>query len=54
MDEAGSFHLKNLGKCPILVNNKEVPPRQSQGLGSSCLIEVCSYKLVNYKLSKFL
>ncbi|KAK9220369.1 hypothetical protein WN943_009019 [Citrus x changshan-huyou] len=39
MDEAGSFHLKNLGKCPILVNNKEVPPRQSQGLGSSCLIE---------------
>lgn len=40
MDEAGSFHLKNLGKCPILVNNKEVPPRQSQGLGSSCLIEI--------------
>lgn len=40
MDGAGSFHLKNLGKCPIWVNNKEVPPRQSQGLSSSCLIEI--------------
>lgn len=42
MDEAGSFHLKNLGKCSILVNNKEVPSGQTLSLSSSCLIEVCS------------
>ncbi|KAF5455830.1 hypothetical protein F2P56_025365 [Juglans regia] len=26
MDKAGSFHLKNLGKCSMSVNNKEVGP----------------------------
>ncbi|GMY28326.1 serine/threonine-protein phosphatase 6 regulatory subunit 1 [Fagus crenata] len=40
MDKGGSFYLKNLGKCPILVNNKEVGPGQSLSLISSCLIEI--------------
>ncbi|XP_048437406.1 LOW QUALITY PROTEIN: uncharacterized protein LOC103928290 [Pyrus x bretschneideri] len=40
MDKDGSFHLKNLGKCSISVNSKEVAPRQSLSLSSSCLIEI--------------
>ncbi|KAM1662956.1 hypothetical protein ACFX13_043240 [Malus domestica] len=40
MDKDGSFHLKNLGKCPISVNSKEVAPGQSLSLSSSCLIEI--------------
>uniref|UniRef100_A0A5B6ZNQ9 FHA domain-containing protein n=1 Tax=Davidia involucrata TaxID=16924 RepID=A0A5B6ZNQ9_DAVIN len=40
MDKGGSFHLKNLGKCSIFVNNKEVTPKQSLRLASSCLIEI--------------
>ncbi|KAL6995760.1 hypothetical protein U1Q18_005896, partial [Sarracenia purpurea var. burkii] len=40
MDQSGSFYLKNLGKCSISVNNKEIAPKQSATLTSSCLIEV--------------
>ena len=40
MDKDGSFYIKNLGKSPILVNNKEVHTGQSQRLHSDCLIEV--------------
>ncbi|KAB2628190.1 hypothetical protein D8674_032985 [Pyrus ussuriensis x Pyrus communis] len=40
MDKDGSFHLKNLGKCSISVNSKEVAPGQSLSLSSSCLIEI--------------
>ncbi|XP_042509033.1 uncharacterized protein LOC122084669 isoform X2 [Macadamia integrifolia] len=39
MDEDGSFYLKNLGKCPILVNSKEVANGQRLSLNSCCLIE---------------
>lgn len=40
MDKGGSFYLKNLGKCSISVNSKEVAPGQSLSLSSSCLIEI--------------
>ncbi|GMJ02693.1 embryo defective 1967 [Hibiscus trionum] len=40
MEEDGSFHLKNLGKCSVSINSKEVLPGQSLGLSSSCLIEI--------------
>ncbi|KAA8537562.1 hypothetical protein F0562_027170 [Nyssa sinensis] len=40
MDKGGSFYLKNLGKCSIFVNNKEVTPKQSLRLTSSCSIEI--------------
>ncbi|XP_059638364.1 uncharacterized protein LOC132280209 isoform X2 [Cornus florida] len=40
MDKEGSFHLKNLGKCSIFVNNKEVAPKQCLALTSSCLLEI--------------
>ncbi|KAK0577431.1 hypothetical protein LWI29_032896 [Acer saccharum] len=40
IDEGGCFHIKNLGKSSISVNNKEVPSGQSLSLTSSCLIEL--------------
>ncbi|XP_042500209.1 uncharacterized protein LOC122078334 isoform X2 [Macadamia integrifolia] len=40
MDEDGSFYLKNLGKCPIFVNSKEVAIGQRLSLNSCCLIEI--------------
>ncbi|CAK9178461.1 unnamed protein product [Ilex paraguariensis] len=40
MDEDGFFHLKNLGRCSIFINGKEVAPKQSLNLSSNCLIEV--------------
>ncbi|KAJ4962455.1 hypothetical protein NE237_022394 [Protea cynaroides] len=40
MDEDGSFYLKNLGKCPIFVNSKEVATGQRLSLNSCCLIEI--------------
>ncbi|GKU90041.1 hypothetical protein SLEP1_g4089 [Rubroshorea leprosula] len=40
MEKDGSFHLKNLGKCPVSVNNQEIPPGHSLNLSSSCLIEI--------------
>ncbi|KAG5044815.1 hypothetical protein AAZX31_06G025300 [Glycine max] len=46
MDKDGSFYIKNLGKSPILVNNKEVHTGQSQRLHSDCLIEVRGMPLI--------
>ncbi|XP_038717806.1 uncharacterized protein LOC120010935 isoform X1 [Tripterygium wilfordii] len=40
LDKGGSFSLKNLGKCSIFVNGKEVVAGQSLGLSPSCLIEI--------------
>ncbi|XP_057469468.1 LOW QUALITY PROTEIN: uncharacterized protein LOC130758542 [Actinidia eriantha] len=40
MDQSGSFYLTNVGKCSILINNKEIAPNQSARLTSSCLIEI--------------
>lgn len=40
MEDDGSFYLKNLGKCSIVVNSKEVATGQHFNLTSSCLIEI--------------
>ncbi|CAL5426167.1 unnamed protein product [Camellia sinensis] len=32
MDQSGSSYLKNLGKCSIFVNNKEIVPKQVKGM----------------------
>ncbi|KAK2660642.1 hypothetical protein Ddye_007175 [Dipteronia dyeriana] len=40
VDEGGCFHIKNLGKSSISVNNEEVPSGHSLSLTSSCLIEL--------------
>jgi hypothetical protein len=43
MDEAGSFHIKNIGKCPIFVNSKEIPSCKRINLSSDSLIEVLNF-----------
>lgn len=40
LGDDGSFHMKNLGKYSISVNEKEVDPGQSLILKSNCLVEV--------------
>ena len=40
LGDDGSFHMKNLGKYAISVNEKEVDPGQSLILKSDCLLEV--------------
>ncbi|XP_076892841.1 uncharacterized protein LOC143544678 [Bidens hawaiensis] len=40
MDREGSFHMKNLGKYSIFINNIELATNQSITLTSSCLIEI--------------
>ncbi|KAI3853199.1 hypothetical protein MKX03_021526 [Papaver bracteatum] len=40
MDENGSFYMKNLGKCSVLVNSKELKTGQRVKLSSNCLIEI--------------
>ncbi|XVF73849.1 hypothetical protein PTKIN_Ptkin13bG0014400 [Pterospermum kingtungense] len=40
MEGDGSFRLKNLGKCSVSINSKEVAPGQSLSLNSNCLIEI--------------
>ncbi|KAL8141209.1 hypothetical protein V2J09_007230 [Rumex salicifolius] len=40
IDENGEFHLRNLGKCPIEINGKEVYPGQSLILPSDSHIKV--------------
>lgn len=40
MDETGSFHIKNIGKCSLFVNSKEVPAKKRINLTSGSLIEV--------------
>ncbi|KAJ4827616.1 hypothetical protein Tsubulata_032478 [Turnera subulata] len=49
LDKNGSFHLKNLGKFPISVNEKDVAPGQSLSLTSGCLIEVTSFSSFNFE-----
>ncbi|CAK7346284.1 unnamed protein product [Dovyalis caffra] len=39
LDKSGSFYLKNLGKCSLSVNDKEIPPGESLTLTSGCLVE---------------
>ncbi|XP_016731372.1 uncharacterized protein [Gossypium hirsutum] len=45
MEEDGSFHLKNLGKCSISINN-EVAPGHSPSLNSGCLIQIRGISLI--------
>ncbi|KAG6495045.1 uncharacterized protein LOC121992053 isoform X1 [Zingiber officinale] len=40
MEEDGSIFLKNIGKCPIFVNSKEVATKKRILLDSSSLIEI--------------
>ncbi|EOA23562.1 hypothetical protein CARUB_v10016756mg [Capsella rubella] len=40
LSDDGSFHMKNLGKYSISVNEKEVDPGQSLILKSDCLVEI--------------
>ncbi|KAF2565742.1 hypothetical protein F2Q68_00026402, partial [Brassica cretica] len=40
LGDDGSFHIKNLGKYSISVNEKEVEPGQSLILKSDCLLEI--------------
>lgn len=40
LGDDGSFHIKNLGKYSISVNEKEVDPGHSLILKSDCLLEV--------------
>ncbi|XP_074276641.1 uncharacterized protein LOC141600324 isoform X2 [Silene latifolia] len=40
MENDGTFNLRNMGKCSIYVNSKEVLPRLTLGLHSDCLIEI--------------
>jgi hypothetical protein len=41
MDEAGSFHIKNIGKCPVFVNTPcVIPSYKCINLSSDLLIEV--------------
>ncbi|KAJ0255336.1 Forkhead-associated [Hirschfeldia incana] len=40
LGDDGSFHMKNLGKYAISVNEKEVDPGQSIILKSDCLLEI--------------
>ncbi|OVA13715.1 Forkhead-associated (FHA) domain [Macleaya cordata] len=45
MEDDGSFYFKNLGKCPVLVNSKELSGGRHLKLSSGCLIEVCDFVL---------
>ncbi|XP_022981262.1 uncharacterized protein LOC111480451 [Cucurbita maxima] len=40
IDQDGFFSLKNLGKCSISINNKDVAPGHCLRLNSGCLIEI--------------
>ncbi|KAI3855879.1 hypothetical protein MKX03_011534 [Papaver bracteatum] len=40
IDENGCFYMKNLGKCSVLVNSKELKTGQRVKLSSNCLIEI--------------
>ncbi|KAI3973938.1 hypothetical protein MKX01_030514 [Papaver californicum] len=53
MEKDGSFYLKNLGKCSIIVNSTELPGGHRLKLSSSCLIEIRDMKFlfeVNHNL----
>ncbi|WVZ60904.1 hypothetical protein U9M48_010863 [Paspalum notatum var. saurae] len=46
MDEAGSFHIKNIGKSPIFVNSKEIPSCKRINLSSDSLIEIKDMRFI--------
>ncbi|KXG39541.1 uncharacterized protein LOC8081094 isoform X1 [Sorghum bicolor] len=46
MDESGSFHIKNIGKCPIFVNSKEIPSCKRINLNSDSLIEIKDMRFI--------
>ncbi|KAF7075351.1 hypothetical protein CFC21_080128 [Triticum aestivum] len=46
MDKSGSFHIKNIGKCSIFVNSKEVPSCKGINLSSDSLIEIKEMRLI--------
>ncbi|KAL6636744.1 hypothetical protein ACP70R_024316 [Stipagrostis hirtigluma subsp. patula] len=46
MDEAGCFHIKNIGKCPIFVNSKEIPSCKRINLSSDSLIEIKDMRFI--------
>ncbi|XP_062214297.1 uncharacterized protein LOC133915234 [Phragmites australis] len=46
MDEDGSFHIKNIGKCPIFVNSKEIPSCKRINLSSDSLIEIKDMRFI--------
>ncbi|KAJ1701151.1 hypothetical protein LUZ63_000930 [Rhynchospora breviuscula] len=46
MDESGSFHIKNIGKCSLFVNSKEVPAKKRITLNSGSLIEIRDLKFL--------
>ncbi|KAM0924585.1 hypothetical protein ACQ4PT_004570 [Festuca glaucescens] len=46
MDKAGSFHIKNIGKCSIFVNSMEVPSCKGINLNSDSLIEIKDMRLI--------
>ncbi|XP_006650742.1 uncharacterized protein LOC102715282 [Oryza brachyantha] len=46
MDEAGSFHIRNIGKCSIFINSKEVPSCKRTILNSDSLIEIKDMRFI--------
>ncbi|RZC50471.1 hypothetical protein C5167_018897 [Papaver somniferum] len=46
MEKDGSFYLKNLGKCSLMVNGTELPGGHRLKLSSSCLIEIRDMKFL--------
>ncbi|XP_072951700.1 uncharacterized protein [Typha angustifolia] len=46
MDEGGSFLIKNIGKCSIFINGKEVPTKKCINLSSSSLIEIRDMRFI--------
>lgn len=46
MDESGSFHIKNIGKCSLFVNSKEVPAKKRINLTSNSLIEIRDLRFI--------
>ncbi|CAN6180713.1 unnamed protein product [Urochloa humidicola] len=46
MDDSGSFYIKNIGKCSIFVNSKEVPCNKRISLISDSLLEIRNMKFI--------
>ncbi|RCV09914.1 hypothetical protein SETIT_2G068400v2 [Setaria italica] len=46
MDDGGSFCIKNIGKCSIFVNSKEVPFNKRISLISDSLLEIRNMKFI--------
>ncbi|XP_062212712.1 uncharacterized protein LOC133913550 [Phragmites australis] len=46
MDETGCFHIKNIGKCPIFINSKEIPSCKRINLSSDSLIEIKEMRFI--------